>query len=77
MCNLLLLDQEPFVSFWSKYFNHTLPSRTSVKIIRSPARNHVERRIEAELKHKKLWLCVDETPNRQKNSVVNVMVRTM
>lgn len=38
----------------------------------SDVRNYVEGRIRAELKDKKLWVCVDKITDQQKNSVVNV-----
>lgn len=40
-------------------------------------RDDIESNIKSDLKNKKLWLCVDETTDSKKNSVVNTIVRTL
>lgn len=79
VCNIpfRLLQKGPFVSFWNKYALCKLPSRRSIQRLLPFVREHIEKKTKSELKDKKLWLCVDETTDRQKHSVVNVMVRTM
>lgn len=72
-----LLSNDSFISFWNKYANQTLPSTTTLRRNLPSVRKQVENKIKAELKNKKLWLCVDETTDSKKQSVVNVMARNM
>ncbi|KAI4466612.1 hypothetical protein MML48_2g00006966 [Holotrichia oblita] len=78
-CNIpfAILDRTAFIAFWKRYAECELPSRTSLRNCLSFAREDIERRIKSELNDKKLWLCVDETIDRKRQTVVNVMVRTM
>ncbi|GJQ74491.1 hypothetical protein Trydic_g21360 [Trypoxylus dichotomus] len=72
-----LLNNESFHLFWKRYANRKLPSRTTLRNYVPFARDEIENRIKSVLRDKKLWLCVDKTTDCKKNSIVNVIVRTM
>ncbi|KAJ8952199.1 hypothetical protein NQ318_022649 [Aromia moschata] len=74
----LILDRLPFREFWKKYCPDVdLPSRTALRNYVTTVREDVVNRIKCALKNKRLWLCVDETTDCKKNSIVNVIVRVM
>ncbi|KRT79192.1 hypothetical protein AMK59_8653 [Oryctes borbonicus] len=75
---LRLLDKKPFNDFWNKYnSNWELPSRTTLRRYLPSLREDNEKNIKGVVKGKQLWLSVDETIDRKKNSIAHVMVRVL
>lgn len=79
-CNLpfKLFDNEAFRYFWTKYVpTMKLPSSRTARRFIPSARKKIECAISSELRNKKIWLCIDETTDCQKHSILNVIVRTL
>ncbi|XP_018566368.1 uncharacterized protein LOC108907258 isoform X1 [Anoplophora glabripennis] len=79
-CNIPLhiLDKQPFRDFWNKYNPQLpLPSRAALCNYLPTAREDIVGKIKCLLKNTWLWLCVDETTDCKKNSIVNVIVRVL
>lgn len=73
-----LLDKKAFHDFWNKYnVNIKLPSRRTLLTYLPIVREDIENRIKAVVNDKQLWLCVDETTDRKKHSIVNIIVRVL
>lgn len=79
-CNvpLHILDKQPFRDFWNKYNPElALPSRAALCNYLPTAHEDIVGKLKCILKNTQLWLCVDETTDYKKNSVVNVIVRVL
>ncbi|XP_018576980.1 uncharacterized protein LOC108915438 [Anoplophora glabripennis] len=79
-CNvpLSILDKQPFREFWKKYAPELhLPSTRSINTYLPEVRKDVIDKIKCGVKNKQLWLCVDETTDIKKISVVNIIIRIL
>lgn len=75
---LRILDKQPFREFWNKYNPQVnLPSRSLLRRYVPTVREDIANRIKCALKNTRLWLCIDETTDCKKNSILNVIVRVL
>lgn len=80
VCNIPqhVVDNENFCEFWKKYVPAwTLPTRRQLQYNLPRVKETVEKFIQSEVRNNEIWLTVDETTDAKKNSVVNVLVRTL
>lgn len=80
VCNIpqRLVDNENFRQFWKTYVpSWTLPSRKPLRNQFPRVKATVENCVRCQLRNNKLWLTVHETTDAKRNSVVNVLVRTL
>ncbi|KAJ8941331.1 hypothetical protein NQ318_004775 [Aromia moschata] len=79
-CNIPFhtLDKQAFRRFWDKYNPQIkLPSRASLSNHVPTVRGFIIDKLKCRLQNRRLWLCIDETTDRQKNHIVNIIVRVL
>ncbi|KAI4460321.1 hypothetical protein MML48_6g00006374 [Holotrichia oblita] len=79
-CNLpfTLLNQQEFQRFWNMYSSkRKLPGRSTLQTYVPFVQEEIKKKIKSELGNKPLWLCVDEMIDIKKNSIVNVIARSL
>lgn len=79
-CNLSLnlLENQLFKNFWNKYNpDLKLPTRRTTSAHVVFVREYIEKKIRSILKNQFIWLCIGESTDRRKNSIIHVVVRVL